>query len=223
MQVLNIRGTTGSGKTTIVRNLIHIADMKQLISISEGVKGHLLHFHQKPDVPCIVIGEYKKDSNFGGVDAIAKISYVEPAIWRALEIAPVVVFEGLLISHSYDRWKNFSDELLGKQVDLKEADHGMMWCFTLPKLRENLKRLKKRNRIVGKTLREAKGDKYILNFIDRYKSITRIYKKAVKDDQTIYMVDGFSDFAKQWFFPTLQDPGSKLKKSKKKTGIERYL
>jgi len=219
MQVVNIRGTTGSGKSTIVRNLIHIADTSQVISISQGVKGHLLRFSW-PDkyCTCIVIGRYEKNSNFGGVDAISKISYVEPAIWKALQIAPVVVFEGLLISHSFERWINFSNELKEKQkASGVDVPFGMIWVFTIPSFRENIKRLHKRNNIVlTKTLREVKGDDYILNFISRYKSIIRIYKKSFESNQSLYRVNDFKHFMKKFEKILKLHSGSKMKRETNK-------
>lgn len=175
MNVINIRGTTGSGKTTIVRNLLKDHNFSSAITISEGVPAHISD-------ECVVIGPYKAGSNFGGVDAIKKISYVEPAILKALEIRPTVIFEGLLISHSYDRWLDFSKTIKTLQYDYNCTQVGMIWAFIKPPFRVNIQRLRTRNNIPpDKTLRLVKGDKYISNFISRYKSICRILNKAKLD------------------------------------------
>lgn len=174
MNVINIRGTTGSGKTTIIHHLMKSQTFTAPITISEGVVGHFSN-----DI-CI-IGPYK-GGNFGGVDAIKKISYVEPAILRALEQRPTVIFEGLLISHSYDRWLDFSKIIKTLQYDYNCKQVGMIWAFIKPPFRVNIQRLRTRNNIPSdKTLRSVKGDKYISNFISRYKSICRILNKAKLD------------------------------------------
>ena len=175
MNVINVRGTTGSGKTTIIRTLMKDHNFSPPITISKGVVGHFSHDY-------VVIGPYKEGSNFGGVDAIKKISYVEPAIMKALELRPTVIFEGLLISHSYDRWLEFSKKLVKIQARLELELNGMIWAFIVPPFRVNIRRLRTRNKIPhDKTLREVKGNNYISNFISRYKSIHRILKKAKLD------------------------------------------
>lgn len=174
MNVINIRGTTGSGKTTTMREFIKQHDFSQALTLSKGVVGHYSRDYA-------VIGPYKEGSNFGGVDAIAKIEYVAPAIFKALQQRPTVLFEGLLISHSYDRWLEFSKELMVIQKTLGEEINGMIWAFIVPKFSENVRRLRKRNNIQGVSLTETKGEKYLSNFIARYKSILRIKRKAKLD------------------------------------------
>lgn len=175
MNVINIRGTTGSGKTSIVRKLMKDHDFSPPITIT---KGAVAHFSDK----YVIIGPYLDGSNFGGIDAVKKISYVEPAILKAMELRPTVFFEGLLISHSYERWLEFSKKLANLQKKKKCPPVGMIWAFITPPFGVNIERLKKRNKIPSnKTLREVKGDAYIKNFIGRYKSICRIKLKAKVD------------------------------------------
>lgn len=185
MQVFNIRGTTSSGKSTLMRKLIASSDRNNSISLTKQVKGHEINVG-------IVIGPYKKGSKFGGCDAISKVQYMEEAIYRALEIRPNVFFEGLLVSHSYERWVLFSEKLRETQKLHGAKEFGMLWCFIIPSFKENLRRLKKRNAV--KNLREAKGDKFILNFIERYKSIIRLYMKAVNSDQKIVELDPYNPY-----------------------------
>jgi len=186
MNVINIRGTTGSGKTSIIRELMKYQVFSPPLTISEGVVGHY-------STDCAIIGPYREGSNFGGVDAIKKISYVESAIVKALQVRPTVIFEGLLISHSYDRWLDFSKRLQGVQMELGEKPQGLIMCFITPPFRENIKRLKKRNNIKG-SLRKAKGDKFIANFVSRYKSICRIRSKAALDSANSHMLIQILDY-----------------------------
>ena len=171
MQVVNIRGTTSSGKTYIMRNIIAMEPKPQIITLTPEVKGTLLPYFKS-----IVIGTYKKGGKFGGCDSIAKVEYMEQAIWKALEIRPTIYFEGLLVSHSYERWKKFSNYLKANQRLYKAEPNGMIWAFITPTFRVNLNRLKQRNGI--KDLRKERGDKFVMNFIQRYKSIVRLKKKA---------------------------------------------
>lgn len=214
MQVLNIRGTTSSGKTTLVRKLIATSTENDIISITSKVKGHMLD-------NIVTIGTYKKGSKFGGVDSIDKISYVEEAIMKALTMKPIVVFEGLLVSHSFDRWRDNSKKFMKIQSKYGAPAVGMIWIFTVPTFRENLRRLAKRNNIKG-SVREAKGDKFIMNFVQRYKSMQRILKKATHDGQSLLILPNDGDP-----FERLQNYIFKIRDDKllpiKKSGIRRLL
>ena len=213
MQVINIRGTTSSGKTTAMTGLIKASNQKnRIITLTPEVKGTLISFG-------IVIGTYKKGSKFGGCDAIKKIEYMEQAIWKALEIRPIVFFEGLLVSHSYERWKNFSDKLKTIQKEYNVKQNGIIWVFTSPSFRQNLNQLKKRNNI--KNLRKKRGDKFVMNFIQRYKSIVRLKKKAIKDKMTIENIDSKDIFKLMKVVEKYKD--QVLLKGKDKKGITKFL
>lgn len=214
MQVINIRGTTSSGKTTLVRKLIADSKKSTIVSLTKNVKGHMLD-------NIMTIGTYKKGSKFGGVDAIDKISYAEEAIMKALTMKPIVVFEGLLVSHSYDRWEENSAKIKKLQLKYDAPAVGMIWIFTLPTFRENLRRLAKRNGIKG-SVREVKGDKFIMNFIQRYKSMQRIKKKAILGHQSLLILPNDADP-----FERLQNYIDKIQDDKilpvKKSGIRKLL
>ena len=97
----------------------------------------------------------------------------------------------------------------------------MIWAFVSPTFRQNLKQLKNRNNLTD--LREARGDKFVMNFIQRYKSIVRLKKKAIADKQTVLEV---LDDAYPWnviadFINAISDPA--LLKTKKKKGIAKFL
>lgn len=219
MQVVNIRGNTSSGKTTLMRTIIAQEDRVKIITLTKEVKGTLLQDHNY-----IVIGTYKKGGKFGGCDSIAKVAYMEQAIWKALTIAPTVLFEGLLVSFSYQRWKDFSDKLQTLQI-ASGVDHrscnGMIWAFVYPTFRQNLKQLKGRNGI--KDLRKERGDKFVMNFIQRFKSITRLLKKAKADKQNIIYPsnDAYPFDHVIQFINVIGD--QKLLKASKNKGIGKFL
>lgn len=216
MQVVNIRGTTSSGKTYTMRKIIAMEPVPKIISLTKEVKGTLLPIHK-----LIVIGTYKKGGKFGGCDSIAKVEYMEEAIWKALTIRPTVLFEGLLVSHSYGRWKDFSDKLRVLQTMHKAKENGMTWGFITPPFRVNLEQLKRRNGI--KNLRKERGEKFVMNFIQRYKSIVRLKKKAIEDNETII---NLFDCAYSWDYiiQYLSKYGDQiLLKGNKKKGINRFI
>lgn len=216
MQVLNIRGTTCSGKTTLMKQII-AQDKPKIISLTKEVKGTLLDKLQS-----VVIGTYKKSGKFGGCDSVKKVEHMEQAIWKALSIRPHVLFEGLLVSHSYARWKNFSDQLKILQVAHKSPSaQGMIWAFVNPTFKQNLNQLKQRNAI--KNLREERGDKFVMNFIQRYKSICRLEKKALADNQTV-IYPRHDEYPWDYVLNYLDITGDQiLLKPNKKMGIGKFL
>ena len=216
MQVVNIRGTTSSGKTTLMKQIIESAGESAFITLTKDVRGTLL-----PRIDAIVIGVSKPGSKFGGCDAIAKVEYMEQAIWKALSIMPTVLFEGLLVSHSFGRWLDFSVKLELLQKKYTGARKGMIWAFINPTFRQNLKQLKKRNNLTD--LREARGDEFIMNFVSRYKSIVRLEKKVVLAKQTIIypLQDPYpADFVTE-YIADIRDPV--LLPLEKKGGIAKFL
>jgi len=217
MQVINIRGTTSSGKTTTIKELIKNSGKSITTQISKGVRGvHLI----EEDI--IIIGEYHS-KKFGGVDGIARIEYVEPAIMKALERVPTIIFEGLLISHSFERWKIFSKRLLKLQKKYKAREQGMIWAFIIPPFEENLKRLYYRNNgpSISKSYRVALGEEKLFNFIKRFKSIHTVRNKCKKAKQS------FTDLP--WEHPylglerILKNKIDKVKLQKKKQRIMKFL
>jgi hypothetical protein len=163
-----------------MRQVIADSDRNTIISLTSKVKGHLLD-------EVIVIGQYKKGSKFGGCDSIEKVKYMEDAIWKALEKMPTVLFEGLLVSHSFERWVKFSDNLCATQKKHKAKEHGMVWAFIIPTFKESVLRMRGRNNIKG-SLREVKGEEFVRNFISRYKSIRRLQWKAVNETKPMQCV-----------------------------------
>jgi len=168
MQLINVRGTTSSGKTTCLREIIKASKTNKIFKLTSNVQAHLLD-------NCCTIGVYKPGSKFGGVDAIATMDYVEAAIFEAFKYSPVVVFEGLLVSHSFQRWFDFSEKVKFFQKENSCIPRGMVWAFIVPPYRVNANRMCKRN---GIQKINEKGDAFVLNFIQRVKSINRLRKKV---------------------------------------------
>lgn len=133
--ILNIRGTHGSGKSTLVRGLLHRGNTSPLGS-GKRPEGYITTL-PKLASPIYVIGSY--ETTCGGCDAIQPYSLIWP---RIVEYAARghVVFEGALISSSYGNIGR-SSEVYGD---------GFVFAFLDTPLEECLRRIAKR--------REARGD-----------------------------------------------------------------
>lgn len=105
--IVNIRGTGGSGKSTIVRAILDAFAAQPIRDAKGKVRGYVC-----PDiagVPLYVLGPYLTPC--GGCDSIATQDEVCNLI---REWAPKgnVLFEGLLISGLFSRYNGLDDELV---------------------------------------------------------------------------------------------------------------
>lgn len=92
-RVVQVRGTHGSGKTTMVRQFLEIEGVDRLIELptSQGIANAIL-----TNSGFVVLGKYKDGSNFGGCDGYKNRTMVVEAIDAALDGNPAgVVFEGV--------------------------------------------------------------------------------------------------------------------------------
>lgn len=109
--IINIRGTSGSGKTTVVRKLLNIARPACPYhdgSPSEKIEGY--YCGGLAPVTTAIIGSYAKPT--GGSDGIKPLSRVFEQVKWQHDNGLHVVFEGLLVSRSK-----------GRIIDLWEAMH----------------------------------------------------------------------------------------------------
>lgn len=108
--IIKIHGTSGSGKTTIVRELMAMSHLKtaDLVNTQSGrVEGHLMHL---PDVmePVIVLGPYGR-SWCGGLDAVAGTLNHARLLHRYAGLGHVL-YEGLLGSECYGEMGKASEQ-----------------------------------------------------------------------------------------------------------------
>jgi thymidylate kinase len=99
--IIKIHGTSGSGKTTIIRELMKISDppVTDFVNMTTGkVEGHLLHL---PGVlkPVVVLGPYGK-AHCGGLDAVSGTDN-HVVLLRRYVVWGHVLYEGLLGSECY--------------------------------------------------------------------------------------------------------------------------
>lgn len=99
--IINIRGTHGSGKSTIVREIIHRYEFKMYTEFPTGKKSKILGYRVYIpwlSDPLHVVGSY--ENACGGCDGIQPYALIWP---RVVEYANEghVLFEGALVSSSY--------------------------------------------------------------------------------------------------------------------------
>lgn len=112
--IINIRGTSGSGKTTVVRGLMAAAQTEQLFA--DDSRGNLfgpVHpeayaLHGISSRPTYLIGSYEQVC--GGCDSISTQDGICDRVRKYAALGHVV-FEGLLLSHLYGRYEALDREL----------------------------------------------------------------------------------------------------------------
>jgi adenylate kinase family enzyme len=110
--IINIRGTSGSGKTYVVRELMqHIrvqtgCDWIELINEKGKVITHVTYFDWQP---IHVLGNYS-GSLCGGCDTISSHNMLSSLVRHFSQFGHVI-FEGMTISRSYARFAALDDYL----------------------------------------------------------------------------------------------------------------
>ncbi len=109
--ILNIRGTSGSGKSTIVREIMDLYPgnrlrVKRSPSPKTGRQSknplcYVLHRHEPHGRPLVVVGHY--ESACGGCDTIPDMDHIFSIVREAHLSSKDVLFEGLLISAEFNR------------------------------------------------------------------------------------------------------------------------
>lgn len=155
----NIRGANGSGKSTLVRS--YITPESTQISLADSV-GYL---DSKAGV--LVVGKYTTDC--GGCDTIKTQAAIKAALLEAVEIAPRVIFEGVLVSTIFGPWLDFSRSV-----------GGMVWCYLDTPVDMCLQRIYYRNG--GKTINEKLVH-------DKITSIGTTQRKAVDAGELVVVLD----------------------------------
>jgi hypothetical protein len=114
--ICNIRGTTGSGKTTVVKQLIQ--NLRGMPMLDET--GKIWAYNLRDQV--YVLGRYETPT--GGCDGIRTQGEIHAGI-RKLALLGSVLFEGYLISGLYGRYRQLEEEL--------KSTHYWIWaCLDTP-------------------------------------------------------------------------------------------
>lgn len=108
LTIINLRGTSGSGKTTIVRNILsHGNWVKWNDPDGKKIWGYI-----NLDLKWAIVGSY--ENTCGGCDTIRTQDETEQRIEFLLDWELNVLFEGLLISTLSSRWEKFAKRVADK-------------------------------------------------------------------------------------------------------------
>ena len=120
--ILQIRGTSGTGKTTVMRAVMEAAECKPCSTQMGKRKERVVAYRgYLKDMPLIVIGNYENEGT-GGCDCINEIETVVQLVddFASPSNDPlkgnhraIVMFEGLLLAHSWGRMGEFVHEKYG--------------------------------------------------------------------------------------------------------------
>lgn len=162
--ILNIRGTSGSGKSYIVHKLMQDASgSAKILDVVGKTIAHRLQF-EEGSKPLHVLGKY--DVKCGGCDTIKTQDQVCDLVKR-FSAEGEVVFEGLLISHLYSRYFKLDSQL-------SAIGHKYIWAFLDTPLELCLERVNKRRRERGQL-----GDVNPKNTTQKWHDMRRVYKKCI--------------------------------------------
>lgn len=210
MLIINVRGTNGSGKSTVAHtllkeygfdplkvnqpetqtpmiDLVHYADPKT--GRHKIVEGHVI----KP-LKLILVGSYR--TQCGGADGIPTQNLIKEAVAKAASMNHHVLFEGVIISTLFSGYRELSKVMRG-------AGHAYNWVYLGTPLEECLSRIQARNG--GKPIK--------VDLVkDKIKAIESTRRKAVQAGETVYTIADSADVArlvKHWIsqheFGSIQD------------------
>lgn len=106
MKVVQIRGSNGAGKTTIVKQFVQ----KNKLEIQEiNIDGIPTYISTNKGNAIVVLGRY--DKKFGGCDLFQNTNHVlKTILWVIVNLKPqLIVFEGMIYSLSYKFATKVSD------------------------------------------------------------------------------------------------------------------
>jgi thymidylate kinase len=163
MTIVSIRGTHGSGKSTVVRKILEKYGAVEIVDSTKPKKplGYDVLLSNKEIL--FVVGSYRTPC--GGCDAIQPYAEIWPRIESAADSGKHVLFEGALVSSSYGNIGR-SSEKYGDQ---------MVFAFLDTPLEVCLERIQQR--------RLARGDSRPLDETSTTHKFNAIQKSEVKIQQ----------------------------------------
>ena len=105
--VINIRGTSGSGKSTLIRQYLAAHGNGVKVTVPNGKKSLTIGYATEDRPPTFVVGRYETDC--GGCDTIKTQDEICHRV-RKFARSGHVLFEGLLVSHIYGRYRDLAIE-----------------------------------------------------------------------------------------------------------------
>ena len=135
--IIKIHGTSGAGKTTIVRNIMEQAEQILPMGKIHRPEAYKLTMPNKSK-PLYILGPY--ETACGGMDAISEVEDQIDLIHKYAELGDVI-YEGLLMSTYYGR--------LGTAMEEYGEDH--IWAFLNTPEDLCIERVKARRLAAGNT------------------------------------------------------------------------
>ena len=124
--IINVRGTSGSGKSTVVRKIIDLFPRKCAIKVPNRKRPlcYVLNRDEANYRPLLVVGHY--ETPCGGCDTILSINAAYDIVREGHSKGLDVLFEGLLLSADIRRTQALFDDgmpikVIGMDVSLEEC------------------------------------------------------------------------------------------------------
>lgn len=174
--VIQVRGTSGSGKSTAMRHMLELIEPKPLVYATTRsrnpahqrvrvYKGHL------DGARVYVLGDYSPHRNAGGCDTIPKIDEViELTKTYGTRERAIVLLEGLLLAHSWGAFGEFAHETFGERYINAFLDTPVEKC---------LKRVVKRRAAKGQDTEGERAEKIEKNVRADYHRVELCYDRVV--------------------------------------------
>ena len=170
MLILNLRGTSGSGKSTIFLEVMNRIGCVEILRNSTGkIQGYLLEGNIR------VVGRYETAT--GGCDALAHVpkgfNTMDPIEELVREWAPLghVLFEGLIVSNVFSRWLRLSQEL---------GRGSFIWAFLDTPLEVCIQRVYQRNG--GKSFKHSNLERV-------YLGVQKQIEKCREQGERVVLID----------------------------------
>lgn len=174
--VVQLRGTSGSGKTTAMKHMFELIDAKPLVyaptRTRTGVpakvrvyKGHL------DGARVYVLGDYSPHRSAGGCDTIPRIDdVIELASKYGVRSQSILLLEGLLLAHSWGAFGEYAHQTFGERYINAFLDTPVEKC---------LKRVVKRRAARGQDTEGERAEKIEKNVYADYHRVELCYDRVV--------------------------------------------
>ena len=168
-RVINVRGTSGSGKSTVVRKIMERGVVTPIGESEKKPDGYIVKIPTL-ETQVLVVGPYT--TTCGGCDQIQTQDEICDRI-RAYSTLGDVLVEGLLMSHSFARYVALDRELLEKNVHC-------IWAFLDTPLDVCLDRVRSRRDERALLTGRDRGELNTKNTTDKWNDNVEVYQKFLK-------------------------------------------
>lgn len=170
--LLQLRGTSGSGKTTAMKALMDEIDAKPIMFNEKGTKATVYRgaFDEYDDVKVYVLGDYSPHRSAGGCDTIPTVQEVIDLIEKLSKPGTLIVFEGLLLAHSWGAMGEYAHEKYGPRYLNAFLDTPVETC---------LERVVQRRASKGRDTEGDRAEKIEKNVRADYYRVELCYERVV--------------------------------------------